>query len=154
MAKKDDSRKIISTNKDARFRFFIETTYEAGLMLTGTEVKSLRAGKAQMSDSYVLIQNNEAFLSNMHIEEYTHGNRENHNPIRTRKLLLNKKEIDQLADAVQREGKTIVPTQMYFVKGRAKVEIGIAKGKKAHDKRDSIKAKEAKREMDRSLKRR
>lgn len=154
MAKRDESRKIISTNKEARFRFFIENTYEAGVVLTGTEVKSLRAGKAQMSDSYVFIQNNEAFLSNMHIEEYTHGNRENHNPLRTRKLLLNKKELEDMADAVQRAGKTIVPTQMYFLKGKVKVEIGIAKGKKAHDKRDSIKAKEAKREIDRSMKRR
>lgn len=154
MAKKEDAHKIISTNKEARFRFFIEQTYEAGIVLQGTEVKSLRAGKAQMSDSYVYIQNGEAFLSNMHIEEYTHGNRENHNPLRTRKLLLKKKEISLMADAIQKEGKTIVPTQMYFLKGKAKIEIGIAKGKKTHDKRQSIKEKEAKREMDRAFKKR
>jgi SsrA-binding protein len=148
--KKDTGRKIIALNKEARFRFFIEETLEAGLVLTGTEVKSLRAGKAQMADSYIYVQNGEAFLSNMHIAEYTHGNRENHDPLRHRKLLLNRKEIDQLAGAINTEGKTIVPTQMYFSKGKAKIEIAIAKGKKLHDKRSSIKEKEAKREMDRS----
>jgi len=151
--KKDTGRKIIALNKEARFRFFIEETLEAGLVLTGTEVKSLRAGKAQMADSYIYVQNGEAFLSNMHIAEYTHGNRENHDPLRHRKLLLNRKEIDQLAGAIHTDGKTIVPTQMYFVKGKAKIEIGIAKGKKLHDKRQSVKEKEAKREMDRSRKR-
>jgi SsrA-binding protein len=151
--KKDTGRKIIALNKEARFRFFIEDTFEAGIALTGTEVKSLRAGKAQMADSYVYVKNGEAFLSNMHIEEYTHGNRENHNPLRERKLLLNRKEIDQLAGAINEQGKTIVPTQMYFTKGKAKIEIGIGKGKKVHDKRQSIKEKEAKREMDRSRKR-
>jgi SsrA-binding protein len=150
---KDTGRKIISVNKDARHRFFIEETLEAGLVLTGTEVKSLRAGKAQMADSYVYIRNGEAFLSNMHIPEYTHGNRENHNPLRERKLLLSRKEIDRLAGEINQNGKTIVPTQMYFTKGRAKVEIAVAKGKKLHDKRESIKEKEAKREMDRSRKR-
>lgn len=151
--KKDTGRKIITVNKDARFRFFIEETMEAGMVLTGTEVKSLRAGKAQMADSYIYVQNGEAFVSNMHISEYTHGNRENHDPLRHRKLLLNRKEIDQLAGAINTEGKTIVPTQMYFAKGKAKLEIGIAKGKKLHDKRQSVKEKEAKREMDRSRKR-
>lgn len=151
--KKDTGRKIITVNKDARFRFFIEETMEAGMVLTGTEVKSLRAGKAQMADSYIFVQNGEAFISNMHINEYTHGNRENHNPLRQRKLLLNRKEIDLLAGAINTDGKTIVPTQMYFLKGKAKIEIGIAKGKKLHDKRQSVKEKEAKREMDRSRKR-
>jgi SsrA-binding protein len=151
--KKDTGRKIITVNKDARFRFFIEETMEAGMVLTGTEVKSLRDGKAQMSDSYIYVQNGEAFISNMHINEYTHGNRENHDPLRHRKLLLNRKEIDLLTGAINTDGKTIVPTQMYFVKGKAKIEIGIAKGKKLHDKRQSVKEKEAKREMDRSRKR-
>jgi SsrA-binding protein len=151
--KKETGRKIIAVNKDARFRFFIEDTMEAGIALTGTEVKSLRAGKAQMSDSYVYVRNGEAILSHMHIAEYTHGNRENHDPMRERKLLLHRKEIDQLAGAINEQGKTIVPTQMYFAKGKAKIEIGIGKGKKVHDKRQSIKEKEAKREMDRSRKR-
>jgi SsrA-binding protein len=151
--KKDTGRKIISVNKDARFRYFIEDTFEAGIALTGTEVKSLRAGKVQMSDAYVFIRNGEAFLSNMHIAEYTHGNRENHNPLRERKLLLHRKELDSMASATHEQGRTIVPTQMYFVKGKAKVEIGIAKGKKLHDKRADVKEKEAKREMDRNRKR-
>lgn len=153
MAKKETGRKIISTNKDARHRFFIDDTYEAGVVLTGTEVKALRAAKVQMSDAYVYVQNGEAFLSNMHIGEYSHGNRENHAPMRIRKLLLHKKEIEKLGAAVQEKGLSIVPTQMYFVKGKAKVEIGVGKGKKLHDKRQSIKEKEAKRDMDRSRKR-
>ncbi|HEY8280042.1 MAG TPA: SsrA-binding protein SmpB [Bdellovibrionota bacterium] len=151
--KPDSSRKIIATNKDARFRYFIEDTIEAGLALQGTEVKSLRTGKVQMADAYVFVKNGEAFLSNMHIPEYTHGNRENHNPLRERKLLLHRKELDRLAAAVNEKGMAIVPTQMYFLKGRAKVEIGLGKGKKVHDKRASIKEKESKREMDRARKR-
>ncbi len=151
--KKETGNKIVATNKEARHRFFIESTLEAGIVLTGTEVKSLRAGKVQLSDSYVFFKNGEAFLSNAHISEYTHGNRENHNPLRPRKLLFHKKEIDKLAAAVNEQGMTIVPTQMYFVKGRAKVEVGVAKGKKQHDKRESVKEKEAQREMERTRKR-
>ena len=151
--KKETGRKIIAVNKDARYRFFIEETFEAGLVLLGTEVKSLRDGKAQMADAYVYVKNGEAFLSNMHIHEYAHGNRENHNPLRERKLLLHKKEIDKMAGAINEKGMTIIPTQLYFEKGKAKLEIGIAKGKKLHDKRDSLKEKEAKREMDRGRKR-
>lgn len=151
--KKETGRKIIATNKDARFRFFIEDTFEAGVSLLGTEVKSLRAGKVQMSDAYVFFRNGEAFLSNMHIAEYSHGNRENHQPLRERKLLLHRKELDQLSAAVNEQGRTIVPTQMYFSKGKAKVEVAIAKGKKLHDKRADLKEKEAKREMDRNRKR-
>jgi SsrA-binding protein len=147
--KKDEGRKIIATNKDARFRYFIEDTLEAGLVLLGTEVKSLRAAKVQMADAYVFVQNNEAYLSHLHIGEYSHGNRENHVPTRVRKLLLNRKEIDRLAASVNEKGMSIIPVQMYFVKGRAKVEIGLGRGKKLHDKRETIKAKEAKREMDR-----
>lgn len=151
--KKETGRKIIATNRDARFRYFIQDTFEAGLVLQGTEVKSLRAGKVEMADSYVFIKDGEAFLSNMHINEYTHGNRENHEPMRTRKLLLNRVEIDKIAGALNEKGLTIVPTQMYFSKGKAKIEIGIGKGKKLHDKRQSIKEKEATREMARSRKR-
>jgi SsrA-binding protein len=151
--KKDEGRKIIATNKDARHRFFIEDTLEAGLVLLGTEVKSLRTGKVQMSDAYAYVKNGEAWLSNMQIPEYSHGNRENHVPLRERKLLLHRKEIDRLASAVNEEGRTIVPTQLYLQKGRVKIELGIAKGKKLHDKRASIKEKESKREMDRARKR-
>lgn len=150
---KEKGRKVVATNKDARFRFFIEDTLEAGIALTGTEVKSLRVGKVQMSDSYVFIKDGEAFLSHLHISEYSHGNRENHDPMRVRKLLLHKKEIERLGSSVAEKGMAIVPTQIYFQNGRAKVELGLGKGKKLHDKRESIKSREAKREMDRSRKR-
>ena len=106
-----------------------------------------------MSDAYAYVKNGEAWLSNMQIPEYSHGNRENHVPLRERKLLLHRKEIDRLASAVNEEGRTIVPTQLYLQKGRVKIELGIAKGKKLHDKRASIKEKESKREMDRARKR-
>jgi len=144
---------IIATNKDARFRYFIEDVIEAGLVLLGTEVKSLRNGKVQLSDSYVFVKDGQAWIQNMHIGEYSHGNLLNHVPLRDRKLLLHRKEIDKLAAAVNERGCSVIPTQMYFLKGRAKVELGVGKGKKAHDKRDSIKEKESKREMDRALKR-
>lgn len=152
--KPDDGKKIIAVNKDARFRYFIEETVEAGLVLLGTEVKSLRNGKVQMSDAYVFFIGKEAFLQNLHIAEYSHGNRENHLPLRDRKLLLNAKQIAKLAAAVQEQGRTLIPIELYFKKGRAKVELGLGKGKKIHDKRASIKEKESKREMDRILKHR
>jgi SsrA-binding protein len=151
--KPDNDRKVISTNKDARFRYAIEELIEAGLQLVGTEVKSLRIGKVQMADAYVFVKNGEAFLTNMHIPEYTHGNRLNHDPLRQRKLLLHKRQIEKLAEAVNLQGMSIVPTEMYFLKGKAKIELGIGKGKKMHDKRASIKDKESKREMDRARKR-
>ncbi|MGZ3653529.1 MAG: SsrA-binding protein SmpB [Bdellovibrionota bacterium] len=150
---KPETRQVISTNKDARFRYFIEETIEAGISLVGTEVKSLRIGKVQMADAYVFVKNGEAFLSNMHIPEYTFGNRLNHNPLRERKLLLHRHQIDKMAAAVNEKGMSIIPTEMYFLKGRAKIELGLGKGKKLHDKRASIKEKESKREMDRARKR-
>jgi len=149
----DNGRKVIATNKDARFRYFINELVEAGLVLVGTEVKALRNSKVNLSDAYVFVKNGEAWLQNMHIGEYSHGNRENHVPLRDRKLLLNRKEIDKLHSCVNEQGMSVIPTELYFLKGRAKVELGIGKGKKAHDKRDSIKEKEAKREMDRVRKR-
>lgn len=151
--KKEEGRKIIANNKDARFRFFIQETMEAGMVLEGTEVKALRTGKVAMNDAYIFVKNDEAYVSNLHISEYSHGNRENHAVGRTRKLLLHKKEILQLKAATNESGMTIVPTSLYFDKGRAKLEIGIAKGKKLHDKRESLKEKDAKREMDRIRKR-
>jgi len=151
--KPDKGRQIISTNKDARFRYFITETIEAGLVLVGTEVKSLRVGKVQMADAYVFVRNGQAFLTNMHIPEYTHGNRLNHDPLRERKLLMHKHQIDKLAAATNEGGMSVVPTEMYFLKGRAKIELGLGKGKKLHDKRASIKEKESKREMDRARKR-
>lgn len=152
-AKGATTKQIITVNKDARFRYFIHEVLEAGLVLVGTEVKSLRTGKVNLSDAYVYIKNGQAWLQNMHIGEYSHGNRENHVPLRDRKLLLHRREIDKLAAAVNKEGMSVIPTEMYFLKGRAKVELGLGKGKKAHDKRDSIKEKEAQREMDRVRKR-
>jgi len=153
MTKEKSTKKIIANNKDARFRYQIGDTYEAGLVLTGTEVKSLRTGKVAMNDAFAFIKNGEAFLSHLHISEYKHGNRENHEPMRTRKLLLNKKEINEMQGAIEREGMTIVPTILYFQKGRAKVELGIGKGKKLHDKRASIKEKDAKKELAKVTKR-
>lgn len=150
---KKDNRKIIVVNKEARFRFAISDTMEAGLALTGTEVKSLRAGKAVMNDSHAYVKGNEAWLANLHIAEYSHGNRANHEPLRTRKLLLHKREILQLAASINREGFTIVPLSLYFKSGRVKVELGIAKGKKLHDKRASIKDRDVKREMAKARKR-
>ncbi len=150
--KPDDGKKIIATNKDAHFRYFIEEKVEAGLVLLGTEVKSLRNGKVQMSDAYVFFIRGEAFLQNLHIAEYSHGNRENHLPNRDRKLLLSRKQIDKLAAAVNEQGRALVPIQMYFSKGRAKVELGLGKGKKTHDKRASLKEKESKRDIDRVMK--
>jgi SsrA-binding protein len=151
--KEGGSKKVVSTNKDARFRYFISETFEAGLALVGTEVKALRTGKVNLSDSYVFIKDGQAWLQNMHISEYSHGNRENHVPLRDRKLLLHRKEIDKLAAAINKNGFSLIPTELYFLQGRAKVELGLGKGKKAHDKRESIKEKEAKREMDRVRKR-
>jgi SsrA-binding protein len=153
MSKPDSGKTVIATNKDAGFRYFIEDTFEAGIELMGTEVKSLRTGKVQMNDSYVYVKGGQAFLAHMHISEYSHGNRENHLPMRERRLLLHRREIDRLAAAVNEKGMAIIPLQLYFVKGRAKVEIGLGRGKKLHDKRATLKEKEAKREIDRSLKR-
>lgn len=153
MAKEKSDRKLIASNKEARYRFQIMDTYEAGLMLTGTEVKSLRSGKAVMGDSFAYIKNGEAFLSHLHISEYTHGNRENHEPMRERKLLLHKEEIEKMRGAIEREGMTIVPTQLYFSKGRVKIELGIAKGKKLHDKRATSKERDVKKELAKVTKR-
>ena len=123
-------------NRKAKFDYFIEDEIEAGLVLTGTEIKSLRLGKANIKDSYAIIKNNEIYLLNTHISEYTEGNRFNHDETRTRKLLLHKKEILKLSSKVDLEGYTLIPLKIYFNKGKAKVLIGICKGKKNYDKRD------------------
>lgn len=135
-------------NKKAKFDYEIIDTYEAGIVLTGTEIKSIRAGKAQLRDSYAVIRNGEVFLLNMHISHYEQGNIFNHDETRTRKLLLHKKEILKLRDKVEVEGLTIVPIKLYFKGNKAKILIGIAKGKKTYDKREAIK----KRDIDRDLK--
>ena len=139
-------------NRKAKFDYEIIDTMEAGMVLTGTEIKSLRAGKANLKDSYALVRNGEIFLLNMHISEYDHGNIFNHNETRTRKLLLHKKEILKLNDKVRIEGFSLVPLKVYIKGNYAKVLLGIGKGKKLYDKRESMKERDMKREMDKALK--
>lgn len=146
------SGKVLAQNKKAGHDFAIEETVEAGMVLTGTEIKSIRKGKVQLKDSYVVIRNGEAFISNMHISPFEQGNIFNHDPLRTRKLLLHKKQIEQFNLDVKRDGYTIVPLKMYLKDGFAKLLIGTGKGKKTYDKRHDLKKKEAKRSMDRALK--
>ncbi len=141
------SEKIICNNKKAYHDFFIEEKYEAGMVLTGTEVKSLRLGKANLNDSFALVKGGEAFLNNLHISPYAFGNRENHDPDRMRKLLLHKKEIVKLFAKVREQGYSLVPLRLYFKNGKVKVEMGLAKGKKLYDKREDLKKKDQKREM-------
>lgn len=146
--------KIISDNRQARFLYEILESYEAGIVLAGTEVKSIRAGKVNLRDGYAMVRNGEAWLLNVHISPYQAGGTHfNHEPRRTRKLLLHKKEINRLIGQVEQKGLTLVPLKMYFKGGRVKVSIGLAKGKKLHDKRESIKRREDKRAMARALKR-
>jgi len=143
--------KIVAQNRKAFHDYFIEETLEAGMVLTGTEVKSLRDAKANLMDSYVLIKDNEAFLFNCHISPYTHGNIMNHDPVRTRKLLLHKKELLKLQAKAAQKGYSVIPLKLYFKDGRAKAEIGLAKGKKQYEKRETIKKKEADREIQRAM---
>src|SRR6185312_6999882 len=153
--KKDDGTKIIADNRKARFAFAIDDTLEAGLMLTGSEVKSLRTGKATIAASYAHAKDGELFLVNAYIPEYTQASRFNHEPKRTRKLLVHKREAAKLAAAIQREGMTLIPLKMYFnAKGRAKVELGIAKGKKLHDKRETEKQRDWQRDKARLMRNR
>jgi len=146
--------KVVATNRKAHHDYYIQETYEAGISLLGTEVKSLREGRVNLRDSYVIIRDNEAFLLNCHISPYSHGNRQNHDPLRTRKLLLHRKEINRLFGALTQKGFTIIPLKIYFKGGRAKVEIGLAKGKRRYEKREALRQKEARKEMERFMKRR
>lgn len=139
-------------NRKAKFDYEIIETIEAGLVLTGTEIKSLRAGKANLKDSYAIIRNLEAFLLNMHISEYDHGNIFNHDETRTRKLLLHKKEIIKLNDKVRLQGFTLVPLKVYIKGNYAKILLGVGKGKKLYDKRETMKERDMKREMNKALK--
>jgi SsrA-binding protein len=150
--KKDDARTVVAENRKARFNYFIEEVIEAGIQLTGTEVKSLRGGKATIAESYAQPKGGELFLINSYIPEYTEGNRFNHEPRRIRKLLLHKRQIEKLAKAVDREGMTVVPLRALFnEKGRAKIELGLARGKKLHDKRDTEKKRDWQREKGRLM---
>ena len=138
--------KIISNNRKARFNYFFKEFYEAGIVLLGSEVKSLRDGKANISESYAFDDNGEIFLVNSHIPSYKESSYNNHDPKRNRKLLLNKKEINKLLGKINREGLTLIPTRLYFKKGKAKVEIAVAKGKKQYDKRQTKKKRDWNRE--------
>jgi len=144
--------KLICQNKKAWHNYFIEDTYEAGISLLGTEVKSLREGKANLGDSYGKVKNGEVFLVDAHISPYNYGNRFNHDPLRTRKLLLHKREIRRLIGKVQEKGFTLIPLRLYFSDGRAKVELGLAKGKKLYDKREYLRRKTMERDMERGRK--
>lgn len=147
-----DKKKIVAENRRARFEYFIDDVYEAGLALTGTEVKSLRFGEGSIAESYAEVKGEEVWLVNANIPEFSHGNRYNHEPKRPRKLLLHEREINKLHGAVAREGMTLVPLSVYFnSQGRAKVELALAKGKKAHDKRETIKERDWKREQQRVM---
>lgn len=152
MAEKESSVKVVATNRRARHEYFIEETYEAGIALTGTEIQSVRQGRVSLTDAYAEVRNGEVFMVNAHVAEYDFGNRFNHDPRRPRKLLLHKKEIGRLDSRVREQGYTIVPLRMYIVRGYAKVEIGLAKGKKLWDKRQDIAERQAKREMERATK--
>jgi SsrA-binding protein len=150
----DEGRKSVARNKSARHDYHILETFEAGLVLSGTEVKSLREGKANIGDAYGIVRGGEVYLLNAHIAPYGSGGYVNHDPIRSRKLLLHRREIRRLIGAVEREGLTLVPLELYFRGGRAKMAMALAKGKKLHDKRDDSKRREAEREMARAFRRR
>jgi SsrA-binding protein len=150
---KELGRKVIAQNKSARHDYFIEEVYECGLVLTGTEVKSLRAGRASLTDGYAMAKDGEIWVSGIHIPEYNQGSWTNHMPRRDRKLLLHKREIAQIVGVIKHGGLTLIPLALYFKDGKAKVEIAVAKGKKAHDKRESLKERQANREVDRELSR-
>ena len=139
-------------NRKARYDYEIEDTYEAGIVLTGTEIKSIREGKVNIKDSYAIIRNNEIYLLNTHISQYKEGNIFNHDEDRTRKLLLHKKEILKLRDKLEIDGYTIIPLKIYFVKNKAKVLLGVAKGKKNYNKKETIKKRDIQREMEKSFK--
>ncbi len=145
---------VVCQNRKAFHDYHIEETIEAGISLLGTEVKSLRAGQANLKDSYVLVKDNEVFLLNCHISPYSHGNITNHEPLRTRKLLLHRKEIERLRGKVAQKGYTLIPLKIYFKGSMAKVEVGFAKGKQVFEKRDKIKEREAKREIARAIRNR
>ncbi|MEA2499266.1 MAG: SsrA-binding protein [Actinomycetota bacterium] len=147
MTPKDDGTKLITDNRKARHEYALDERFEAGIQLVGTEVKSCRAGKANLTDAYAVIRDGEAWLLQCHIAPYSHGNRGNHDPLRPRKLLLHRSEIDRLDAKVSREGLTLVPLRLYFKEGLAKAELALGKGKKLHDKRASTAQRDAERSM-------
>ncbi len=146
--------KLITSNRRARHDYAILDTFEAGLVLTGTEVKSLRDGKASLQEAYARVDRDEIWLVGMHVPEYSHGNRQNHEPTRTRKLLLHRKEIERLRGLLEQKGLTLVPLRLYWKDGRAKVELGLGRGKKDYDRRQDVAKREAQREIERAMSRR
>ena len=152
MSHKKTDENLVAQNKKARHDYFVEETYEAGLVLTGTEIKSVRAHTLQLVDAYVQVKNGEAFVYNMHIAEFKGGNRFNHTPDRMRKLLLHKKEIAKLQGVAQQAGYSLIPLKVYLKNGYAKLLIGVCKGKKNYDKRQDLKAQDAKRDIEKALK--
>jgi SsrA-binding protein len=151
---RDQGRKLVASNRKARHDYHIEETWEAGLVLTGTEVKSLRAGRVSLADGFAQVHDGEIFLHNVHIPEYDQGTWTNHEPRRTRKLLLHKDQINKLIGKTQEQGLTLIPLSLYFKDGRAKVELALARGKRTYDKRHAIAERQAKREADRELRNR
>jgi SsrA-binding protein len=146
--------KVVATNRKAYHNYFIEETYEAGVCLLGTEIKSIREGRVNLQDSFGRVHNEEVFLHHCHINPYSHGNIANHDPVRIRKLLLHRDEINRLMGKVLQKGLTLVPLRIYIKKGRAKVELALVRGKKLYDKRESIKKREASREAEKAVKER
>jgi SsrA-binding protein len=147
----EDESRVVITNRRARHEYWIEETHEAGLVLTGTEVKSLRAGRANLQDAYARVQNGEAWLHHVHISPYDQGNIHNHDPLRPRKLLLHRKEIVRLGQRADQKGYTLVPLRLYFRHGVAKVELGVARGRHEYDKRERIAERDAQRRIARAL---
>jgi SsrA-binding protein len=143
LSRKESAIKVLSDNRQAGHNYFLMDRFEAGMVLTGTEVKSAKAGKIQLRDSYAAVERNEAWLLNAHISEYSHGNRENHAPLRSRKLLLHRNEIDKLLGKTREQGLALIPTRVYLKDGKIKCELALAKGKKMHDKRDAERQREA-----------
>ena len=146
-----NTEKIVCQNKMARYNYSIADTYEAGIVLVGTEVKSVREGKVNLKDSYAIVNDDEVYLHDMHIGLYSHGNRSNHDPLRVRKLLLHKREIKKLYGKSRERGLTLVPLKLYFKNGKVKVEIGVGKGKKLYDKREDFKMRQHRREIERGF---
>lgn len=151
---KTEGKKIVTQNRRARHDYSIEDTFEAGIALIGTEVKSLRMGRVSLSDSYAEVSGNEVILRNAHIDQYEPASRFNHDPLRPRRLLLHKSEIRKIASRVAERGYTLIPLSIYFRNGRAKVDLGLAKGRKTYDKRDAIRERDMRREMERRVRRR
>ncbi len=154
MAKPKSENRVLAQNRRARHDYFIEETYEAGIVLQGTEIKSIRKGSVNFKDGFARVENGEVFLHNMHISPYEQGNRYNHDPLRTRKLLLHKKEINKLIGKVKETGYSLIPLKLYIKHGVAKVLVGVAKGKKNYDKRDTMKKKSAQREIEKAFRER